>query len=367
MKALLVRSHLGVFVLASVFACQLLVAEINTVGFDEPMLSAVQSLHTKALEESKSDDTGAASSAWGELGMLMQAHNVHEQAIFAYSEALNKALDPRWLYLRGISHGELGQVKAALDDFRVSLQYEPNEAVIWYRLGRELLRNGDADQAANALTQSIALNESLAVAHMAKGDALLLQKQLAQAKQSFVRANELAPSSGQVMYRLAQVERELGNGEVARTWLEKRTNQHAPEIEDPMLLMVAQYSVNPVFYISAARRAWERGDVEMALAAYRQAVSLDPNSLEHRLGLVRLLVSMKRLNDADEYLQSIIQIGKDSQDYWYLRTLVALQRNKLKTAQRHVEAASKFPENEEVNAIAEEVGRLLKLERASGN
>lgn len=349
-------------VLAFGLASQVLATEINVQGFDEPMLSAVQKLHSRALESSTTGDAIAASVAWGELGMLMQAHNLHAQAITAYSNASNAAKDPRWSYLRGIAQGELGNATAAIVDFRAALEYEPNQAVIWYRLGRELLRIGEHGQAVVALTQSTAIDEKLAVAQMALGDALVLQREFELARSAFSKAFELAPESGQVIYRLAQVERELGNHTTARNWLTQRTNQHAPAIHDPLLVMVAQYSLNPTFFVSAARRAWERGDTAAALNTYTRAIELAPGDLSYRLGLVRLLKSMGRLSTAEEYLGEIEEMGAQSREFWQLRSQVAIEREQFPDALQYVDEAIRLQTSEELVRIKAVI--LRRLERS---
>ena len=234
--------------------------------------------------------------------MLLQAHNLHEQAIAAYSKALDEISDPRWLYLRSIAYGELGMARETVDDLMVVTRSMREIAVIWYRLGQALLNVGQASDAKEAFTRALALDENLAIAHMALADAQILATEFEEAKTSLQRAYRLQPQAGQIAYRLALVERELGDLSSSQKWLEKRTNQFAPVVEDPMMSLVAQYSTNPTFFISAARRAWERGDRETALEAYRRAIALEPQNIENLIGYTQLLTIQDHFDEASNML-----------------------------------------------------------------
>ena len=154
-----------------------------------------------------------------------------------------------------------------------------------------------------------------------------------------LQAHELAPSAGQIVYQLAQIERQLGNNEASDTWLQLRKNQFAPSIADPMLNLVAQYSMNPTFFISAARRAYERGDESTALAAFERALQLAPDNVGYLLDFARLLRSLRRFDEAESVLNSSSQLGANTFDFWYLSYLVNLDLDRLPEALAALEKA----------------------------
>lgn len=350
-------------VLAIVFALSSAADEIFLEGIEEPLATLASAAYASALESEVELSAEYVANRWGELGMLLQAHNLHEQTIVAYSNALSKRSDPRWLYLRSIAYGELGRVQEAIDDLNEVTISMREVAIIWYRLGQALLNANRVAEAKSALSKALSLDGKLAIAHMALADAHMLAGDFAKAKTSLQQAYRLQPDAGQVVYRLAQVERELGNEKASQTWLERRTNQFAPSIEDPMLAMVAQYSTNPTFFISAARRAWERGDTETALGAYRRAIELAPQNVDNLIGYAQLLKALQRYDDTLKVLDALEAISPREVMLWYLRAEVHLSADRVLAAQKAIKQAVALNPTEQVLALEKEISELRKFDR----
>lgn len=336
--------------------------EIYLGGIEEPLATVASAAYESALSSDFNLDPERVAERWGELGMLLQAHNLHEQAIAAYSNALGEISDPRWLYLRSIAYGELGLLQESIDDLMVVTRSMREVAIIWYRLGQALLSSGAISRAKEALTSALALDEDLAIAHMTLADVQMLDADFREAKTSLERAYKLQPEAGQIVYRMALVERELGNLNSSQEWLEKRTNQFAPVIEDPMLTLVAQYSTNPTFFISAARRAWERGDRDVALEAYRRAVALDPQNVDNLIGYTQLLIALDRYDEAAEMLNALEQVSPDEGMLWYLRAVIYLQKDLILAAQDAIKKAIAIEPTSQVLALKREISELRKYD-----
>ena len=335
---------------------------INLDDLAEPLKSALELRYAQAVKALNEDDAQAGSYAWGELGMQLQAHNLYEQAIVAYSKAVEQIPDPRWYYLRGIAHGELGYNEASVEDFFQVTNTLQDVAVIWYRFGHALFRFGDLIRAEQALENAVRLDEELAIAHVVLADVRTARNNPVGAKTALERAYAIAPESGQIAYRLSQVERALGNLEKSEAWLAKRENQLAPALDDPMLSMVAQFSTNPTFFVSAARRAWERGDIETSLLAYRHALELEPSNVANQLGFLRLLIAAERFDEANQAVAEIENIALANSEYWQLRATLLLREQRLREALQAIEKSLALNDNLDVRELRRRVEALLRGE-----
>lgn len=354
------RFALGVFTF--VVATSPSANEIFLEGIEEPLATIASAAYEAALNSDVSLGPEAVANRWGELGMLLQAHNLHEQAIAAYSNALIEITDPRWLYLRSIAYGELGHVNESIEDLKTVTDSMKGVAIIWYRFGQALLNAGRIPDAEHALTKALELDKDLAIAHMTLAEVQMFNSDFTDAKTSLLRAYELQPHAGQIAYRMARVERELRNLESSQAWLQSQSNQFAPMIEDPMLSMVAEYSTNPTFFISAARRAWERGDRETALEAYRRAISLDPQNAENLIGYTQLLMVLNRYDEASQILDSLEEVAPGASMLWYLRAVVYLEKDLLIAAEKAIEKAIAIDATPQVLALKREITELRKYD-----
>ena len=336
--------------------------EIFLDGIEEPLATIASAAYESAVSSDITLSPEIVASRWGELGMLLQAHNLHEQAIAAYSNALIDISDPRWLYLRSVAYGELGLLQESIDDLALVTSSMATVAIIWYRLGQALLNAGRIADAEQALLRSLDLDGELAVAHMSLADVYVLKAQHAKAKESLQQAYRLQPQAGQIVYRMALVERELGDLKKSQVWLERRKNQFAPVVEDPMLSMVAQYSTNPTFFISAARRAWERGDHETALDAYRRAIALEPENVENLIGYTQLVMALNRLEEASKTLDALEEVSPNEGMLWYLRAAIYLEKDLILAAQKAIRKAVAINPTSQSLKLEREISELRKFD-----
>ena len=327
-------------------------------GIDQPLRGAILEAHALATTASQSSEPINASQAWGELAMLLQAHNLNQQAIASYSTAIEHAVDPRWFYLRGIARNELGYTEEAIPDFEVAVGGVPNIATIWLRLGQAQLRVGEVQAAEKSVSRALDIESNLALGHMLLAEILTLKQKPIEAGKHLEQAFALDPEAGQIAYRLAQLARSLGKVEASENWLTKHSNQHAPQIDDPMLEMVAAYSLNPALFVSAARRAFERGDFETAVQSYRQALAMDPNDFNRQLDFLRLLSAAERWHELDDHLVQLEPSMSESSDYWYLRALHLLQKRDLSKAKESIERSIGIEPTEDSLKLQDQIEAL---------
>jgi|TARA_Y100000310_G_scaffold165115_1_gene164863 superkiller protein 3 len=263
-------------------------------------------------------DAASRSREWGRLGMFYHAQHLPYAAELAYGKALAEAEDPRWRYLRAIALGERGELDLAISDYRRVSQTEPDNMAAWYRLGAGLLVKGDQSGALTAFEEARKLAPESAIVLSALADVAIAREAWPQALELLERAEVLAPDAGQLAYKLAMVHRRMGDVAKAREWLARRdSNNSTPEIDDPVLLEVAQMSRSGRFFVKAGEWALERGDHQQALQAFENAVLLAPDDTTAGLALAYALSISKRDDDALRETRRVLGMDPDSAHGWY--------------------------------------------------
>ncbi len=144
-----------------------------------------------ALEQ-KEDDS-AQRQMW--QGRLYQSENKLDEAISAYSKAVNRSPKQAGPYqLRGNAFKELGDYAAALEDYSRVLALAPD--AYWFnRRGLTYEELKDFEHAKADYSRAIELDPKWAVAYNNRGFAKLNLKDFAGAKQDFQTAIKLDPSA----------------------------------------------------------------------------------------------------------------------------------------------------------------------------
>ena len=276
---------------------------------------------------------------WGNEGMLLHAQRRLGEAQDAYGQAIEEQESARWRYLHGVVLAESGALAASVTDFRRAVALAPDEMPAWYRLGTALLQAGDAAAARAALEQARSLAPDSALVLAALADVSILQSEPEEALALLDAAFRLEPEAGQLAYKIASVQRRLGNVAEAEAWLKRDPgNRLAPTIDDPILLEVASLSRTPRFYRMAADWALARGDVEAAIEALQSAVSLAPSDVALHERLAATLAEHapgKAMADVER----LLELAPDSATGW--RVLAWVLRLAPNANARAAEAAAR--------------------------
>ena len=289
--------------------------------------------------------------AWGGLGMLYHAQNRLGEAAKYYRRALDEAETIHWHYLLSVVLTDQGDVGVAEAGFRRALELaEGRHMLASYRLGLALLADGRYEAAATALRGALGEAPEAAAVLTALGDAELGAGNLDAAREVLEQAAALAPSAGRIAYKLAIVYRQLGDIATAEDWLERR-NDLAPAIDDPLLLEVVALNLSPKFFIEAGTRAWQRGESDEAVAAWRRATQLAPGDAEVGLMLAHGLGTLGRREEADAEVRRVLSLHPTSARGWYLLAWIARDGNH-DAAREAVERALQLAEDEAARALS---------------
>ena len=261
----------------------------------------------------------ARADVWGRLGMFYQAQHLSAAAEHAYGLALAEADEPRWRYLRAIVLEERGDTERAVADYRRVVAADTDNVPALYRLGASLLLKGDYAAASEALAAAEAKAPNAAIVLVARADVAAANGRLRNALALLERAWALQPDAGQIAYKLAMLHRRLGDTEAASAWLARRGSDNAaPEIDDPLLLQVAQLSRSARFFVKAGQWALERGDEEGAIEALRTARELAPQDADIALTYSHVLALGGRREPALDEVRRVLAANEQSARGWYL-------------------------------------------------
>ena len=311
---------------AVVVALNVCAIEINTEGIQEPLSSAIES-SVEAIKASSSSQLNVETAlAYGNLGMLLQAHALHETAIDVFTSAFELDGGLNWLYYRAIAQNEIGLVREAITDYAVIVAELPREPLMWFRYGEALYVNGQVHEAQQAFLQVLKLDASHTAAMVRLADTYIANAELQEAENLLNDAWKLDPSAGQIAFRLAQIYKKLRDDEKARLWLSRR-NENAPWIEDPLLQQLANFSLNPAFFISAGQRAWNRKDYANALASYQTAIELGARDETTLLDYANMLLLLDERDLLDSFISEVVTQYPESARAWSINALANAANN----------------------------------------
>lgn len=253
---------------------------------------------------------------------------------------------------------QLGQLSAAITLYRQVLEHAPSHGEAWMNLGITLRKSGDLQGACKALHRAVELRPGSAPSWQALGGVLRSLDDLEGAEVALRRAVTADPHSGAAWLNLGVVRRLRGDPTEALDFYRRARSAGfaGPELEDAeasayldlgeparALATARQLTLSAPVYVAGhamlAHVLWEHGDAlapgEDPLAAFRAAVSNQPENHALRIEFIRFLLDA---NAADEALSQIRSLRADADR----PALVAFEANALELLERHQPAAELF-------------------------
>lgn len=215
-----------------------------------------------------------------------------------------------WTIL-GIAAADLKQNDRSLNAFHKAAALAPDNEEHWLNLTRELMELSRYSDAISAVQDGLAANPKPYALHLRLGAAQLAAGHYAEAEKAFrdlVSAGDPLPMG---YVGLAQVLLRTGRAEEA-----------AAE------LSIAQQKLGPNFLISYFRGlAFDRsGKREEAIAAFQDALKVDPNNAETHLSLGKTEMSLGRLDAAITELQEALRLSPNNNQARRLLSQASLEQ-----------------------------------------
>jgi len=232
------------------------------------------------------------------VGRMFESRGQPEQAASAYEQAAG--LDPTWAAPRvamlalqlqeGDTDATLAGLRALPDDMKAT-----GGATLL--LGQALLRSGDAAAAKAELDRAVAALPGLAEAHAARGDAAEAVGEPALAAEAYGRAVELEPGNLEYRTRYSALLARDGRLEDALAELLEVTGR--PEGRD----------ADTLIELGRVYRSFKPPRVDEAVAAYEQALKLDPKSGDAALGVAESYRAGKQWERAISAYERVVDVA----------------------------------------------------------
>jgi tetratricopeptide (TPR) repeat protein len=240
--------------------------------------------------------------------------------------------------LIGIAEARLGRSDLAVDALRQAAKLDPSEEEAWLNLTRELMELSRFADALSATQEAIASNPESYALRLRLGAANLAAGRYAAAEDAFrtlVVAGDPLPTS---YIGLAQVLLRQGRADEATSVLE-----------------TGQQKIGANFLLSyflglSLDRAGKRSD---ALAAFREAVRLNPKSAEAHLGIGKTELALGRAKDAIAELQETLRLSPGDVRAQRLLSQAYRRAGDTQSATEHADAPSDIPPPAEADLLGD--------------
>lgn len=265
-----------------------------------------------------------------ELALLERALARHKagrlsEARELYATVLRRAPDcADAMHLLGVACGQQGEHEVALRWIREASERLPDNAVVRKNLGDTLLQLGRVDEARDAYTTAIELQEGFADAWCALGSLLIDHGQAEAAVELLSAAEGRFPDSPQILFQLARALQKTGRP-VDAAYTYARTLELDPRH------CRARNNLGVIFD--------QAGDTDQALAQFRQAVEDDPNYAHGLKNLTAVLVKFKRYDEALPHLERAVRLLPGDAVLWNQLGLAAHELQRLDDAEHYYQRA----------------------------
>jgi tetratricopeptide (TPR) repeat protein len=244
---------------------------------------------TGRIANSSASDPDLAT-AYGELGMVLQAAEYYDAAEPCYRNAQTLApAELRWPYYLGHVYKSKGDTKASVAAFERALQLKPDDVSTLIWLGRLYLDDGRTDAAAPLFTRASTVAPRSAAVLSGLGRVSLDRRDYAEAARHFEEALAVDPEAASLHAPLATAYRGLGEPDKAAPHLREWKNRDIP-VPDPLHQELDLLLESGLSYELRGVRALEGRDWKSAAEFFRKGLELAHEnsplrrSLGHKLG-----------------------------------------------------------------------------------
>jgi tetratricopeptide (TPR) repeat protein len=254
------------------------------------------------------DDAASLGVAWGELGMVYQAHHLQTLARQCYLQAV--ALQPqefRWHYLLAYVYQETGAFEDALASYDRAVAIDPDYLPARLRRGQVYLDLRRLDAARADFEAVLAGRPDQPAALAGLGGIALDARDYPAAIRYFEQALAADPGADRLRHPLAMAYRQTGQVEQARRNLAGKGNTD-PAIADPVLAEMSSLSRSAQYYLERGYAAARAGRDAESLEAFRRAVEYNPDDPAARVSLGQGLLQSGQTSAAREQFERALEI-----------------------------------------------------------
>lgn len=221
----------------------------------------------------------------------------------------------------------LGQSESAVRHFRNAIALDPKGIGAYMALAHHYTETKRPSEAVAVLVEAQQNVQITAEVRRLLGWAELQRNKLDEAIDQFQAALEMEPQDSSAQFGLAQAYRRKSMLDEAAAALAK---------------VEAIDAKFPGLRLEEGRIAEAKGDMDDAIASYREALSQSPNdaALKSRLGATLILTG--QLEEGESLLREVLEAQPYSAEAEHYLGRIALERGELQTAREHFERAARL-------------------------
>ncbi|OIP66047.1 MAG: hypothetical protein CO150_09455 [Nitrospirae bacterium CG_4_9_14_3_um_filter_53_35] len=162
--------------------------------------------------------------------------------------------------------------------------------------GEELLKNGNFEQAENALNQAVSLFPNRSRTYVLRSRLHAEQGGMSQSIDDLTHALDIEPANGAILY-------ELGNRQI-------EANRHTEAVESFKKAVLMDYRTQEI-YLALGTALYRSGDTREAEEAWRETLKINPKNAEALYHLGAAALSRESYGEAIQDLQNAVEYAPD--------------------------------------------------------
>ncbi len=278
-------------------------------GADRAVAEAIAAARRRAEASPRSAE------AWGDLAMVLLAHDQFKAAAISFEEAARfDSKEPRWPYLHAVTLlKEFAEPERVLALLERAAALGGDRGFVRMKLGEELLAQGRIDAAEAQFRKALDLEPGNSRALAGLGRAAHQRGDMKSALGYLSESASRSPHVKATQAVLAEVHFRLGDptsAEKARRAMAGLPDAHL--WPDPFQAQVARKWVGAMARIEEANDLFQRGNAAEAVALLRKAAKDRPDAILVHLLLGRFLLQMGDAAAAEEPLRQAVKLSPDA-------------------------------------------------------
>ena len=309
--------YFGRYVLALSFGCLILAGCGQSLDVPIAELDGAQPEVIKKFDQARAlvIENPDSSEAWGQLGMVFNAHEFMDQAIDCYRRASD--LDPqefRWSYLAAVVLAERDPAQAEIE-LRRAAKLNSKYAPLHCNLGKAFVKMGRDDEARQEYETAIRIDPNCREALLGLGELELQIGELQQSLEHLLKAADLRFEDNHVHTLLARLYNRLGDKESAEIELElaKAFPRAAPP-RDEIRARAQQEAAGNIGIADRARLYFNKQMYREAEELYRRVIAQQSGSASDHLMLGRALAEQGKLQEGIAELETAMSIDDQNSE-----------------------------------------------------
>ncbi|MCA9029879.1 MAG: tetratricopeptide repeat protein [Planctomycetaceae bacterium] len=266
----------------------------------------------EALEQAigKVEASPRSAESWGELGMVLMAHDLADSARQCFRQAQDlDDTDMRWPYLLGYTYEEV-DYQTALVAYREALTIDPNSVPVRIRVATIQMRLGLLDEAHETLKTGLATQPANPYLLTTLGRLHVIRGELSEAEQAFTAAAQqpdwMAQPALLDLVKLAVRQHNLSQATAYQQRLLQLPQAGQMEFPDPVIERVRFLEGLSKLIAERADLALARGDARMAASLYEAFVAKRPDMPNAQVNLAQAYAMSGNWPAAIQRYQSVL-------------------------------------------------------------